>query len=447
MIYRFKKIYKNKKKLIIFFLLAGILLLGLYLRHINYRTIPRHGATFDEFAWTWLGINIIQKGVPVSWSSQPQYKQRKHLIYQGAAFWIVSPYLEHPPLFGLIAGSSSVIWGVKDMYTVTLANMRPLAQILGILSIIMVFIFVSQLYDTQTALLAALFYSTIPTIVIGSRIVQNENFMIPVWLLSLILITYYLKTGKKRFRNIAAILAGLLSLAKAPWLVVGLSLSFILSYHNKWKDAIIVGLITLGIFSLFILWGLYWDKELFLNLWKLQTARYDIKFEGLFSLFINPLLVDRFYLDGWIYFGWLSIVLLAQEFKKHIMILIPFFTYLFMYLFAIPDEPSHGWYRYPFYPFLIIAIAYLIKKEKDKITLFSLFFLLIIGLSLLTNVWLPMFGFSLIVYRLFLLTIFFIIFILLWFKRYSKFSNKILLACIVLLIIGNIFAVMVFNDI
>src|SRR5437667_412148 len=100
-----------------------ILCLGFSLRYYNYIYYPRHGATFDEFAWTWLGINLIQHQKPISWSSQPQYMKRKHLIYQGAAFWIVTPYLEHPPLFGIIAGSSALINGAKDMYTVNLHNM------------------------------------------------------------------------------------------------------------------------------------------------------------------------------------------------------------------------------------------------------------------------------------------------------------------------------------
>lgn len=421
------------------FLFLAILGLGLILRYEDFKTIPRHGATFDEFAWTWLGINLIQKQIPISWSSQPQYKDKFHLRYQGAAFWIVKPYLEHPPLFGLFAGSFSLLNGAKDMYSVTLPNIRPLALALGILSIIMIFALSYEIYGREVALLSSILFATVPTIAIGSRIVQNENFLIPFWLFSIYLILKYLKSGKKRFRNVAALVAGLLSLAKVPWLAVGLSLSMILSFKNKWRDAFIVGIITMFIFSIFIFYGLYFDKELFLNLWKLQVARYDIGFSGFFSVFKDPLLVDRFYLDGWIFFGWFSIIFLLKDIKKNFPVVIPFIAYLIVYIFGIPNEPSHGWYRYPFYPFLFISTAVVLKEELKKISFVSLFFVLIVGLALLQNTWTNFFGFSYFAYRLFILLAVLPFIYMIWKK---KNSSKILLIWMTFFIILNIASVL-----
>lgn len=413
------------------------MLLGIFLRQDRFKTIPRHGATFDEFAWTWLGINLIQKRVPTSWSPHTQYKERQEIKYQGAAFLIVRPYLEHPPVFGLVAGSFALLNGAKDMYDVTLSKIRPLALGLGILSIFMVFLLSQEIYGTATALIASLLYATIPTVVIGSRIVQNENFLIPLWLSSLYLILKYLKSGRRKFRNAAGILAGLLSLAKVPWLVVGLSLSLILSYKEKWREAFIVGAITFTIFSLFIFYGFYFDKELFINLWRLQIARYDISFSGFFSIFTNPLLIDRFYLDGWIFFGWFSMILLLKKFKKHVFIVIPFITYLLVYIFALPNEPAHGWYRYPFYPFLVIASAVVLKDELLKSSLISLLFLFLVGLSLMSNVWEAMFGFSFFVYRLFIVLAFATVLIPLWLPRFKSFSKLLMLVWLGAFIILN----------
>jgi hypothetical protein len=123
------------------FLIIAILLLGFLLRWHNHTTWPREGATFDEYAWTWLGINLIQKGVPISWSPHPQYKIRTHYVAPGGArFWLVEPYLEHPPLFGLVAGGYALARGVPDMYRVTLPVMRELALVLGVLAIYMVYL-------------------------------------------------------------------------------------------------------------------------------------------------------------------------------------------------------------------------------------------------------------------------------------------------------------------
>lgn len=435
------------KKRVTLLILISILLLGLFLRHDRFRTIPRHGATFDEFAWTWLGVNLIQKHTPISWSSQPQYTNRVHLIYQGAAFWIVRPYLEHPPLFGIVAGSFALVNGAKDMYTVTLDKIRPLSLVLGVFSILMVFLLSKEIYGKGIALLSSLLYATVPIIVIGSRVVQNENFLIPFWLFSLYLILRYLKTGRKRFRNIAAVLAGLLSLAKVPWLVVGLSLSLILSFKGKWKDAFWVGGITLAFFSLFIFYGFYFDKELFINLWKLQLARYDISFSGFFSIFKDPLLVDRYYLDGWIFFGWFSIFLLLKDLKKHFPILIPFIAYFIIYIFAIPNEPAHGWYRYPFYPFLLISSAAVLKEELKEISLVSMIFILLVGLSLLSNTWQISFGFSYIIYRLFiLLGVVSVIFPIWGLKKDFKFKFPITFLWILFFIVLNIWSVFAYIE-
>lgn len=436
----------NKKHYTTIFLLVAILILGLFLRHNDFRTIPRHGATFDEFAWTWLGINLIKEHYPISWSSQPQYNNRKHLIYQGAAFWIVKPYLEHPPVFGLVAGGFAILNGAKDMYHVTLSNIRPLSLILGTFSIFMVFLLSKEIYGRKVAILSSLIYASAPTLVIGSRIVQNENFLIPFWLLSLFLILKYLKTGKKKLRNTAAVLAGVLSLAKVPWLVVGLSLSMILSFKGKWKDSFWVIGVTILIFSLFIFWGFLVDKKLFLSLWQLQLFRYDISFSGFYSIFKDPLLIDRFYLDGWIYFGWFSIFLIAKDFKKNFLILIPFIAYFILFIFAIPNEAAHGWYRYPFYPFLIIATGVTLLEEAKKISLITIFFLLFVGLSLLSNFWQSIFGFSYQVHRAFILTAAVPFLIILWKNINGRIPRVLLFSWLILFIIGSIAGVLTYIE-
>src|SRR3989344_1854210 len=128
-----------------------IVFLAFLLRNHNLYTWPREGATFDEYAWTWLGINLIQKQTPMSWSSQPQFTNREHLIYRGAAFFLVSPYLEHPPVFGLAVGSFALLNGAKDMYDVDIETIRPLALLLGIVSTVIVFLLTKELYDRKTA--------------------------------------------------------------------------------------------------------------------------------------------------------------------------------------------------------------------------------------------------------------------------------------------------------
>lgn len=429
------------------FLLIGVLVLGFLLRLNNLYTWPRLGATFDEYAWTWQGISLIKTGVPTSWSPHPQYKNAKDIIYQKTHFRIVTPYLEHPPLFGLIAGSFALLNGVKDMYDLTIRDIRPLALILGTFSIFMIYLLSKDLFGPGVGLLSSLLYATIPTIAVGSRVVQNENFLIPFWFLSLFILNIYLKTGKKKFRNIAAILAGLLSLAKVPWLVVGLSLSFILAFNRKLKDAFWVGGIVFLIFSLFFLYGFYFDRNLFINLWGLQLNRYDLEFASIYALFQKPFLVDRFYLDGWIYFGWFAIILLFKDFKKYSFIILPFLAYFLIFLTGIPDEPGHGWYRYPFYPFLIISIALFIKEYFVKNWAFTFIFLAFIGTTVFQNTWASVFGFSYSVFRLIILSwVFVLLPLFLNFKKLNKGSKFVSWGWLIVFILMNIWSILLYNE-
>lgn len=388
-----------------------ILVIGFLLRGYHLTAFPPRGATFDEFAWTWLGINILQKGIPISWSPHSQYKLREHYVDQyGTTFWLVQPYLEHPPLFGLLSGGWALLNGAKDMFTVELFYIRSLSLLLGVLSIFLVFLLSKEIYGDLVGLLSALFYATTPTVVIGSRLVQNENFFIPLYLFVVLLTVRYVK--RKKYKILAfnangtyilpAIICGLLTLAKVPWWGAALSCIFLLCSVKKYRQAVVFFGIVTAFFSLFFLWGMYWDKAVFFDLLKLQTARYDITFDGIFALFTTPFLANELYIDGWIYVGWFALLILLSKFKDHRFLLLGFFGYFVVYILGIPNEPGHGWYRYPFYPFLIIALSYVLVesiKERSLLTFFSLSF---IGLPLLKHVWEILFGFSFYIYRVFL---------------------------------------------
>lgn len=436
-------------------LLLLILLLGFLLRFYNFTVFPGRGATFDEYAWTWLGMNIIQKGVPISWSPHPQYTIREHYVEpSGAAFWLVQPYLEHPPLFGLFAGSWAILSGARDMYNIDLLHIRPFSLLLGVFSILMIYLFARELYGYKVGILSALLYATIPTVVIGSRILQNENFFIPFYILAVWLTIRYLKEKKSILPFLSqansyilpAILCGLLTLAKVPWWGAALSCVFLLCSYKKYKQAVLfLGIVSI-FFSLFFIWGFYWDKEVFLNLWKLQIGRYDITFDGIFSLFTHPYLVNELYFDGWIYAGWIALFALVGQFKEHKFLLLGFLGYFAIYILGIPNEPAHGWYRYPFYPFLVISLSVVIIKSIKDRSLFTFVIFLFAGLALLQHVWEPIFGFSFRVYRAFLIICGITsVATVLQEKKLTTLSNVTSIGVLFCLIVLNICAVVLFK--
>ncbi len=437
----------NRKNVVIIFI--SILLLGFVLRFHNFTVWPRLGATFDEYAWTWLGLSLINNQVPTSWSPHIAYENnRKYKKYQGADFWIVTPYLEHPPFFGLVAGGFAKLNGAGDLFDISIDKIRPLAIILGVLSIGALFLLVKELYDKKTALLASLIYATVPTVAVGSRIVQNENFFIPFFLLSLFLIVKFIHTKKSLFRNLAAIICGLLIISKIPWVAAPIAIVAILFFVKKYKDA---GkfLAIVGLFFLFYLfYGFYFNSEIFIDLWRLQLARYDLTFNSIFALFTEPYLIDRYMIDGWIYFGWFAFVLLlTKNIKENFVIVFGLLAYFGVFIFAIPNEPGHGWYRYPFYPFLVVSLALFIKEYFNKNLLLTFLFVVLIGSSLLELSFGRQFGFSFGIFRLFLLSTA-IVLLPLFFKNKKiqrssfVYSNLMLLFLFVL----NVWAVFEYNE-
>ena len=436
-----------KIKIFPFILLSLVVILAFFLRNHNLYTWPREGATFDEYAWTWLGINLIQKQTPISWSSQPQYTNREHLIYRGARFFLVKPYLEHPPVFGLVAGGFALINGARDMYDIDIRTIRPLAVILGLTSIVLVFLLAKDLYDRKTALIASILYATIPTVVVGSRIVQNENFFIPMWLLALLFTSKYLKSKSSPYRNLAVVICGLLILSKIPWIAAAGSIVLIFLYLKKYRDLFKFVSIVIPIGLLYLIYGFYFGSKLFLDLWGLQLNRYDISFTSIYALFQKPWLVDRFYLDGWIYFGWFAFLILLIDIKKHYVIIFALLSYFVVFLTGIPDEAGHGWYRYPFYPFLIISIALFIKDYFIKNPILTFLFLVLVGTTLFQNTWTQAFGFSYFIFRLIIIGwSLSLIPLFLPFKPILKISRLASYSWLVLFVLLNIWSVILYNE-
>lgn len=389
------------KRITAFAFLAAIILTGFLLRHHNYAVWPRQGATFDEYAWTWLGMSILTDGIPRSWSYHPQYKDREQVNIDGADFILVRPYLEHPPVFGLVAGGYALANGIRDFESVRLGVIRELSLFLGLISIVLVFWLAALLYGARTGLLAAGMYAVTPTVAVGSRLVQNENFFIPLWLSMLIMLWYFFRDRKPALRIWIGILGGVLILSKIPWIAATLSVMGILFYRKRSKDAWIIGGIAAAVGLMYPLYGVLTDRDVFTGLMGLQLNRYDITFNGVYNTWLTPLLADRWYLDGWIYWGWIALFLLAGSFKKHWFLVIALSVYAVIYLAGIPDEPGHGWYRYPFYPILTMASAVVLASSDTSLPFRSLF-LFAVGLPLLANTWGDAFGFSFVLYRIYI---------------------------------------------
>jgi hypothetical protein len=246
-------------------------------------------------------------------------------------------------------------------------------------------------------------YAVVPTVVAGSRIVQNENFFIPFFLLSLYFAYRYIEHDSRGSLYPAIIIAGVLPLAKIPWLAAPAAVFAMFLYAKKVREAWLMAGAAGAALLIYFAYGMYFDRVLFFSLWNLQLARYDMSFNSFFAIFQNPMVTDRVFVDGWLYVGWAAIVLfMTKNLKKTYPVIFGFLAYLLVFLAGIPNEPGHGWYRYPFYPFLFIGLAALTYEYfvVNRVVTFAA--LSTVGLSLLEYTWKPVFGFSYLILRVYL---------------------------------------------
>ena len=59
--------------------IACIVLLGFFLKLHNYTVYPQRGATSDEYTYSFLGLSLLTKHIPISWSYFSAYKHREDL--------------------------------------------------------------------------------------------------------------------------------------------------------------------------------------------------------------------------------------------------------------------------------------------------------------------------------------------------------------------------------
>src|SRR4030065_2698458 len=181
-----------KKNLSSIILLAAIVILGNTLREFSYAEVPNPGETRDEYSFGWLGISLLKDRFPVAWSGIKAYGSSDyqkinvdHIFDKDEylpLFPINKPCFYHPPVFGLLVGGYAYAKGVRTFQDASVIILRRPVLKLGIATTILVFILANLLFGKGVAILSSLLYSTVPTIVISSRLALAETGYIPLFL-------------------------------------------------------------------------------------------------------------------------------------------------------------------------------------------------------------------------------------------------------------------------
>lgn len=262
----------------------------------------------------------------------------------------------------MITGGYAYLKGVRNFQDSSVGILRRPFLKISWITTILIFVLATQLFGKIEGILSALLYSIIPTTIISSRLALMENGYIPLFLGSMIFAHLFLEKRLKKLWIIACIL-GFLGLLIKLWAgSIVLSLIFIaLFFGKKDKKFMIVSAVTAGIAALvtFASVGLMYNWNMFLSVLKSNANRfYGASSEVVFQALTGSRITTSKYLtDGWIFAAWISfLALILNKTKKYsLILLISVFSYLAVFVFF--GSESYGWYKYPFFPFLIIALS------------------------------------------------------------------------------------------
>lgn len=384
----------DRAKIATILALILVLILGNKLREFSYASVPNPGEVRDEYSFGWLGISILKYRYPIAWSGIAGYKEHDlqkinvDNIFdknpEAPLFPIDKPWFDHPPLFGLVTGGYAYLKGADQFVDASVILLRRPMLKIALLTTIMIFILATRLYGRSVGLLSALLYSTIPTTVISSRLALAENGYVPLFLAAIVLAHYYLSNKEIRYWYMAVVFAAIALLFKLSAVAIAISLFFVVLAYGKGKKKYLVLTLFAGVIgavALWILYGAYFDFGTFVNVFQTNSQRfYGVGSEIFFSALHHFPIAGRNLTDGWILASWIALfILVFTEYKKNrsgTFITIAVFSYFAV--FVLYGSEAYGWYRIPFFPFLVISLARLLQllwKEPNPFLFSALMFL------------------------------------------------------------------------
>lgn len=385
------------------------ILLGVTLRMVNYTTVPLH----DEYDSVWPGMTLIKNKIPTGWSWMEAYGPRNTSItwtegtpeespliwWNNAGYRLVTPYLDHPPLFSTFMGVYTSFISTTNPFEVTLSVIRIPMLFLAALTMTLLGILAKRWYGKEISLLTVLVYATIPIIAISNRLVMPENLITPLTLAAILLYEQYKEMKKEYLIWIIACFSMIAVLSKVTGLIMpAIIITYMLVQKEKdettkqiTKHIIILiaaSILALGVYAAY---SYLYNGELFMKLLQEQGSRVFIT--ALFAkIIMEPKLLETIFNDGWFLVGVFAFFYCIV--KKEMKIILPTITILAVLAFLTSVATFKSWYLIPMYPFIALMIAHFIfttTKEKAYIIWIVPFTILIPSLyDLITdhvNIW------------------------------------------------------------
>lgn len=385
---KIKKILQKKWFKILLF--VAVFLFTFILRAHDYERTPTSNH-MDEQLYAWSGINMIEVGVPISWSTLDYPKSAivflGRMAYKGglpdAYVTLYKPWLDEPPLFSYIVGFFAHINGVDRNGFIPSSYIRIPTVIFATVVSVFVFLIATDLGGFYTGLLAMLIYGTTPIFVFGSRTAMPENLIALCFVVIYWLLIRYREKLKFSLLVPIPIIVGIAGLSKPTgyFLILFAVLVSVLLSLKKLPARKIVSrsiYLILGIIP-FVAWYFWYSyhlsPEIFKTIFSIQAGR-PVGFSSFAWFLISPAVDTVIFKDGWYLFSLVAAFYLILQKNRDIKLntlAIAFIFWLLVVMFTGGEGDLLAWYRFPLFPILAVIAAWGMKEFLKLNNIFSTF--------------------------------------------------------------------------
>lgn len=330
-----------------------------------------HPFEADERLWLLVGTSLIQTGIPASWTIYwEKYDNMAILPLGGQEHVVVTPFLDHPPLFGLGLGLWANLTGNNTTAPFNWAILRMPMIFISLASLFMTALLLRRLFDTSFAITTLTAFAFFPTHIIASRFIVAEN-MIAALLMTALYAFSVIDTsqqGRRAALRYAAasiyLICGSAALLKLSGLAIPASLCFLALLRKKWKLAAGIAFSAAISLALLALWGAYYDWSIFIDVLGGHTGRPQ-SFWHFWSI-LTHLDLGYFPLpDPSLIVGFIGMLALLGnptiQWGRRVYIFAPLFVFSLLFLFIAPIE-QYGWYKYSLFPLLAVGVGYVLTE-------------------------------------------------------------------------------------
>ncbi|MCE5230520.1 glycosyltransferase family 39 protein [bacterium] len=366
--------------------ILSLLVFAVILRAFELGNVPAPLATADEYHYAWAGLSLLTEGRPTAWSylggynNTPAHLGKVKLI--GSSFPIVSPALDHPPLYSVIAGGWAWLMGARPMplttdtghrvtiWQIDLARCRILSLILFAVSFLLLYDLAARRCGWFVAVVTLLIYSSVNHMALQSRLLVTETFTTPLLLGGLCAWERYRlgRWSERRFAIVTIVLIVAATLSKLVAVSQAAVIMFLLLMEGR-RRAVIYPLlgVVMGA-ALYLAYGAWQGWDIFMKALDSQSARFH-GFGMLPEVIRTQLLVhDDTRLSYPLMLGWIALFIIAVGRKgtRGRTLIAAAVAYLLAFGFFVAMPSIFGWHIIPFFPFHALAIAMIFAEAYRR---------------------------------------------------------------------------------